>query len=330
MCILTLLSLSTLLVQVSAKDLEVNQTDDAQGFLYKLTDKLIDRMIQMPDQDADLDESTLAKTAPCTTMGKAPVMSPGTAPALSAPRLASPLLSNCLVSSHPQYLSAPRDVSRAAISAPVYDLDKNAVGETSLDSDIFGLQPRVDILYEIVRMQRNGRRAGSANTKTRAEVSGSNKKILAQKGTGSARKGSKRAPHMYHGGVSHGPKPRSYAFQLNKKYRAAGLKHALSSKQVSGNLVILDNTKLDAPKTKEAAAKLEKFKDDIKSSNKKLFIIDGEPNIGFTRATNNLQGIKYTDPLQLNVYDILNADKLMMTQSAVKAVHKRFEKEPAK
>ena len=135
----------------------------------------------------------------------------------------------------------------------VIKLDGGAAGDIELDADLFGLEPRADILHRVVRWQRNKAQQGTHKVKTRSEVSYSTKKIYRQKGTGGARHGSKKAPTFRHGGVYKGPTPRSHAFDLPKKVRALGLRHALSAKATAGELVIVEDLNLADAKTAAVA-----------------------------------------------------------------------------
>ena len=142
----------------------------------------------------------------------------------------------------------------------VVDINNKKSGTIELNSSLFGLEPRPDILNKVVRWQMAKRQQGTHSVLTRSEVSYSTKKIVRQKGSGSGRHGSRRAPIFRKGGVYKGPKPRSHAFSLTKKLRKLGLRHALSSKYASGSLIILNKAELDNKKTNDFSKKLKKLK----------------------------------------------------------------------
>lgn len=202
----------------------------------------------------------------------------------------------------------------------VINLDASAAGSIDLADDIFGLQPRADILHRVVRWQRARAQAGTHSVKTRTEVSYSTKKIYRQKGTGGARHGSRKAPIFRSGGVYKGPTPRSHAHELPKKVRALGLKHALSAKAGSGDLMVIDNAMLDQAKTKVLAAHLAKL------GLGRVLIIDGpELNENFAMAAANITGVDLLPSVGANVYDILRREKLVLTKSAVEALEARLK-----
>ncbi len=202
----------------------------------------------------------------------------------------------------------------------VIKLDSKKVGTVDLDDAIFGLEPRADILHRVVRWQRAAAQAGTHKTKGRSEVSYSTKKIYRQKGTGGARHGDRGAPIFRHGGTYKGPTPRSHAHDLPKKVRALGLKHALSSKALSGNLVILDSIEFKEAKT-GALAKVVK-----ELGWKRVLIIDGAAiNENFARAARNIEGIDVLPSIGANVYDILKRDTLVITRAGLEALEARLK-----
>ncbi len=202
----------------------------------------------------------------------------------------------------------------------VIKLDATKVGTVDLDDAIFGLEPRADILHRVVRWQRAAAQAGTHKTKGRSEVSYSTKKIYRQKGTGGARHGDRGAPIFRHGGTYKGPTPRSHAHDLPKKVRALGLKHALSSKALSGNLVILDSIEFKEAKT-GALAKVVK-----ELGWKRVLIIDGAAiNENFARAARNIEGIDVLPSIGANVYDILKRDTLVITRAGLEALEARLK-----
>ena len=202
----------------------------------------------------------------------------------------------------------------------VITLDSGKAGDIDLSDDIFGLEPRADLLHRVVRWQRAKAQAGTHSVLGKSDVSYSTKKIYRQKGTGGARHGSRKAPIFRHGGVYKGPTPRSHAFDLPKKVRALGLKHALSAKVAAGELVIVDNLNIAEAKT-SAVAKAVK-----ENGWKRVLVIDGaEVNENFARAARNLEGVDVLPSIGANVYDILRRDTLVLTRAGVEALEARLK-----
>ncbi|GLK66008.1 50S ribosomal protein L4 [Paracoccus kondratievae] len=202
----------------------------------------------------------------------------------------------------------------------VITLDAGKAGNIELSDDIFGLEPRADILHRVVRWQRAKAQAGTHSVLGKSDVSYSTKKIYRQKGTGGARHGSRKAPIFRHGGVYKGPTPRSHAFDLPKKVRALGLKHALSAKAAAGELVIVENLNIAEAKT-GAVAKAVK-----ENGWKRVLVIDGaEVNETFARAARNLEGVDVLPSIGANVYDILRRDTLVLTRAGVEALEARLK-----
>ena len=195
----------------------------------------------------------------------------------------------------------------------VIKLDSDKAGSVDLDDAIFGIEEiRADILQRAVKWQLSRRQAGTHKTKERSEIKRTKKKMYRQKGTGGARHGARSAPIFVGGGVAHGPRVRSHATDLPKKVRALALKHALSSKAGAQQLVILDEARLDAPKTKDLTAKLEKL------GLKNALVIDGETlDENFARAARNIPLVDVLPAQGLNVYDVLRRDTLVLTKAAV-------------
>ena len=203
----------------------------------------------------------------------------------------------------------------------VIKLDAKKAGSIELDDAIFGLVPRADILHRVVRWQRAKSQAGTHKTKGRSEVHYSTKKIYRQKGTGGARHGDKGAPIFRHGGTYTGPTPRSHAHDLNKKFRVLGLKHALSSNAVTGNLVVIDSLEMKEAKTAILAKAAKEL------GWKRVLIIDGaEVNANFARAAANIDGIDILPTMGANVYDILKRDTLVITKAGLDALQARLGK----
>ncbi|MCE9650002.1 MAG: 50S ribosomal protein L4 [Parvibaculum sp.] len=193
-------------------------------------------------------------------------------------------------------------------------------GTVDLSDEVFGLEPRADILHRMVNYQLAKRQAGTHKTKGRSEISLTGKKFVKQKGSGGARHGDRKAPQFRGGGKAFGPVVRSHAIDLPKKVRALALKLALSSKVKSDNLVILEDTKVSAPKTKalkDAFAKL-----GLKSV---LFIDGAEVNENFALAARNIPNVDVLPVQGINVYDILRREKLVLTKAAVESLEARFK-----
>ena len=201
----------------------------------------------------------------------------------------------------------------------VITLDGGKAGSVELGDDIFGLEPRADILHRVVRWQRNKAQAGTHKVKTRSEVSYSTKKIYRQKGTGGARHGSRKAPIFRKGGIYKGPTPRSHAHDLPKKVRQLGLKHALSAKAKSGALVIIE----EATSEGKAAVLAKQVKN---LGWKRALIIDGsEVSESFAMAARNVEGVDILPTMGANVYDILKRDTLVITKAGVEALEARLK-----
>ena len=201
----------------------------------------------------------------------------------------------------------------------VIKIDGASAGSVELGDDIFGLDPRVDILHRVVRWQRNKAQAGTHKAKTRSETNYSRKKIYRQKGTGGARHGDRNAPIFRKGGVYKGPTPRSHAHDLPKKVRTLGLKHALSAKAKEGALVILDKATASG-KTSELAKQVKDL------GWKRALVIDGtEVNDNFAQAARNIEGLDILPTVGANVYDILKRDTLVLTKAGVEALEARLK-----
>ncbi|WP_443748063.1 50S ribosomal protein L4 [Asticcacaulis solisilvae] len=202
----------------------------------------------------------------------------------------------------------------------VIKLDASAAGSVDVSDLVFGIADiRTDILSRVVNWQLAKRRAGTHKVQTRNENSRTGKKMYKQKGSGGARHGSRRAPQFVGGSRAFGPVVRSHGFDLQKKVRALGLRHALSSKVKSGSLVILDQAVLDAPKTSALKASFEKL--GLKNA---LFITGPEVDANFALASRNIPNIDVLPTAGLNVYDILRREKLVLTKAAVEAIEARF------
>ena len=201
----------------------------------------------------------------------------------------------------------------------VIDISSKASGTTNLSDSIFGLEPRKDILHRTVVYQLAKKRAGTHKVKNRAEITATTKKMYKQKGTGSARHGSKKVPQFRGGGRAFGPHPRDHSIKLTKKFRKLALKHALSSKLKDGNIVILSEAKLSKPKTSLLVKNLQKLAVDSA-----LFIDAKEFDKNFELATMNIPNIDILPVQGINVYDMLKRDKLFITKAALKEIEGRL------
>jgi large subunit ribosomal protein L4 len=195
----------------------------------------------------------------------------------------------------------------------------NASGDVELNEEVFGIEPRADILHRVVTWQLEKRRAPASATRERSDVARTGKKFGRQKGGGTARHGDRRAPIFIGGGKAHGQRARTFGHSLNKKIRALGLRMALSAKVKGGALTVLDNLDVQDGKTKELAGKLAKL------NLGKVLFIDGEAiNVSFAKASSNLVGVNVLPAIGANVYDILRADSLVLTRAAVEQLEARF------
>lgn len=201
----------------------------------------------------------------------------------------------------------------------VFNINGEKVDELVLSENVFGVEINEHVLYEVVKNQLANKRQGTQSAKTRAEVRGGGRKPWRQKGTGRARQGSIRAPHWIGGGVVFAPKPRDYRYTLPKKVRRLAMKCALSSKVVSGEIIVLDTFNMDAPKTKEFAKVLNNLKVD-----KKALVVLGEKNENIIKSARNIEGIQTALVNTINVYDILKYDAFIITKDAVQKVEEVY------
>jgi large subunit ribosomal protein L4 len=193
-------------------------------------------------------------------------------------------------------------------------------GEIDLSEDLFGLEPRADILQRVVRWQQAKAQQGTHKATNRREVSYSTKKIYRQKGTGGARHGSRKAGIFRKGGGYKVPVPRSHAHDLPKQFRALGLRHALSAKAKAGELVILEAAAMEAPKTATLAKAAREL------GWKRVLVIDGATvDENFALAARNLEGVDVLPSIGANVYDILLRDQLVITRAGVEALEARLK-----
>lgn len=201
----------------------------------------------------------------------------------------------------------------------LFNKSGNQVGEIALSDDIFGANVNVEAMHQVVKMYLANQRQGTQSALTRAEVRGGGIKPWRQKGTGRARHGSIRSPQWTHGGIVFAPKPRSYRYTVPKKIKRIAMKSALSSKAQENNIIVLDELNFDAPKTKQVAAMLENLKVD----NKTLIVL-AENNENVIKSARNIPGVKTSLVNTLNVYDILNCDKFIITKEAVEKVEEVY------
>ena len=197
----------------------------------------------------------------------------------------------------------------------VLNLKGEKVSDITLKEEIFGITPNDAVLYDAITLARNSERQGTHDTKTRSEVSGGGRKPWRQKGTGRARQGSTRAPHWIKGGVVFGPHPRSYDKKMNRKERRLALKSALSYKVLEDAMIVVENFNLESSKSKEATQVL----NNLKATNKTIIVVD-ELSENTVLATRNLQNIILLTSDEINVYDIINADNMIITTDAVKKI----------
>ena len=202
----------------------------------------------------------------------------------------------------------------------VQTLDAKAAGDIELNDEIFGLEPRADILFRVVNWQLANPRAPARAARERSDVARTGKKFGRQKGGGTARHGDRRAPIFVGGGKAHGPRARTFEQSLNKKVRVLGLKNALSAKAKDGKLIVLDSLELKDAKTKALQGQLGKL-----GFGKTALFIDGDAvDANFRLASANLKAVNVLPAIGANVYDILNHDTLVLTRAAVEKLEARF------
>jgi len=199
----------------------------------------------------------------------------------------------------------------------VLNWEKKKSGSADLDDSVFGIKVKEEILQTVVRWQLACRRQGTHKAKTRAEVSGGGKKPFKQKGTGNARQGSTRSPLMPGGGITFGPEPRDYSYQLPKRVRRLGLRTALSKLNKAGRLFVVDSMTSTDGKTKELAQRLESF------GLKKAVLIDAAATDTFSRASRNMPKFRYYGVEGLNVYDLLKFDHAVITKESIAKIVER-------
>lgn len=201
----------------------------------------------------------------------------------------------------------------------VYNSKKEKIGDLDVADSVFGVEPKVGLLHEVVKWQMAKRRAGTASTKTRAEVRGGGRKPWRQKGTGRARVGSIRSPLWRKGGIVFGPKPRSYSYNLPKKVRKLALKMALSDKLASKRLYVLREFGLEEIKTKKMVELLDLFEVE------KAVIVTSDRDRTVELSARNIPGVKVLTQGGLNVYDLLKHEYLIIHEPAVEAMEERLK-----
>ena len=203
----------------------------------------------------------------------------------------------------------------------VFDMAGQQVSETELADAVFGITPNEAVMHAMVVNYLANQRQGTQSTLTRTEVRGGGIKPWRQKGTGHARQGSIRAPQWTHGGVALGPKPRDYRYALNKKVRRLAMKSALSTKVLDNNLIVLDTLAVDAYKTKTIVAMLKAL-----NVEGKALIVTAEADRKVIKSAANIEGVKTAAVNTLNVYDILNYDKFIVSKDAVAKIEEVYAK----
>lgn len=201
----------------------------------------------------------------------------------------------------------------------VFDMTGNKVSDLELAESVFGIEPSIPAMHLCVVAYLANQRQGTQSTLTRSEVSGGGKKPWRQKGSGRARQGSTRAPQWYHGGIAHGPKPRTYGLDVNKKVKRLAMKSALSTKVLDGEMIVLDELKLDAIKTKEIVKVLAALE-----TGKKTLIVLPEKDDIIYRSARNIAGVKVSLVNTLNVYDILNCNSMIVLKDAVAKIEEVY------
>lgn len=204
----------------------------------------------------------------------------------------------------------------------IYKLDGSQAGTVEVNNEIFGIEPNKHVMHEVLVAELAEARQGSASTKTRAEVRGGGRKPFRQKGTGRARQGSTRAPHMVGGGVVHGPKPRNYAKKVNKKVRRLALRSALAQKISEGNVIVLDDFALETPKTKTFV----EFAKTLNFNGAKQLYITNDDTDTVDRdyflylSTRNIEKVAAINTRDLSVYWLIKQDKVVLTKEALATI----------
>ena len=201
----------------------------------------------------------------------------------------------------------------------VLDMSGKVVGEIELSEAVFGIAPNQSVVHDVVKNHLANKRQGTQSALTRAEVSGGGRKPWRQKGTGRARQGSTRAPQWTHGGIVFAPKPRDYSYTLNKKSRRLALKSVLSAKAAEAAIIVIDEIKMETPKTAEFA----KFLNAVGATGKTL-VVTATADANVVKSGRNIPGCEITFANVINVYDILKASKLVVDKAALATIEEVF------
>ncbi|MBN2796168.1 MAG: 50S ribosomal protein L4 [Clostridia bacterium] len=201
----------------------------------------------------------------------------------------------------------------------VLNVSGEKIGDIDLNPGIFGIEVNENVLHDVVKNYLANQRQGTQSTKTRAEVRGGGRKPFRQKGTGRARQGTIRAPHYIGGGVAFGPKPRDYSYKLPKRVKRLALFSALSAKVAAGEVIVLDELAMTAPKTKDMI----KILSNIKAEKKSLIVLP-QVDENVIKSSNNIPGVLTTFVGQLNVYDILNHNNFVITKQTLETIEEVY------
>ena len=201
----------------------------------------------------------------------------------------------------------------------VYNMSGELVGEIELSEAVFGIAPNQAVVHETVKNHLANKRQGTQSALTRAEVSGGGRKPWRQKGTGRARQGSTRAPQWTHGGIVFAPKPRDYSYTLNKKAKRLALKSVLSAKASEANIVVIDSIKMETPKTAAFAKFLKAVGCDTKT-----LVVTAAPDANVIKSGRNIAGCEVTFANVINVYDVINANKLVVDKASLAKIEEVF------
>ena len=201
----------------------------------------------------------------------------------------------------------------------VFNMQGSAVGEIALSDEVFGVEPHIPAMHAVVRAYMNAQRQGTQAARTRTEVRGGGRKIYRQKGTGNARHHGNRAPQFRHGGVVFAPQPRDYVINVPRKIKRLAMKSALSSKFAANEIVVVDQIKLAEAKTKYVAQMLKALE-----SEKKTLLVVEQDQKDVVRASKNIPGVKDAYVNTINVYDLLNADKIVVVKAAMQAIQEVY------
>ena len=201
----------------------------------------------------------------------------------------------------------------------VYNMSGEVVGEIELSEVVFGIAPNAAVVHDSVKNHLANKRQGTQSALTRAEVAGGGRKPWRQKGTGRARQGSTRAPQWTHGGIVFAPKPRDYSYTLNKKAKRLALKSVLSAKAAEASIVVIDSIKMETPKTADFAKFLKAVGCDTKT-----LVVTAAPDMNVVKSGRNIAGCEVTFANVINVYDVINANKLVVDKAALAKIEEVF------